>query len=221
MPKVTRKFRAPLERLRSGLNWVIVRIPFDVQKTWNCGAKVKVRGEINGFPFRTSLFTFREGGHFLLINKKMQRGGHAVVGAMALVSVEPDTEERFVTVPGELKRIFREDRSLAKWFDKLSYSMQKWITDWVSDVKSSEARTRRAEQVAEQLMSTMDAERELPPLIRLAFDRNPTARQGWESMSSTQQRQQLLAVFYYRTPESRARRLDKVLEECERRAERE
>jgi uncharacterized protein YdeI (YjbR/CyaY-like superfamily) len=142
----------------------------------------------------------------------MQKGAHAFVGTIARFRLEPDTEERTVTIPAELKRVLAQERSLLRWFDTLNYSMRKWITDWVSDVKSADARVRRSEQLAEQLMSTMEAERELPPLLQLAFARTPRAREGWEQMSNTARRGQLLAIFYYRTPESQARRLAKVVE---------
>ena len=85
-------------------------------------------------------------------------------------------------------------------------------------MKSADARVRRSEQVAEQLMSTMEAERELPPMVQLAFARTPSAREGWELMSASRRRGQLLAIFYYRTPEARARRLAKVVEEAAARA---
>ena len=51
-------------------------------------------------------------------------------------------------------------------------------------------------------------------MLQLAFARNPRAREGWEQMSAVRRRGQLLAIFYYRTPESRARRLSKVIEEA-------
>ena len=213
-------FSAPLELLRSRLNWVIVRVPFDVRNAWKTGGRLKVKGAINGFPFRTSLFAVRGGGHFLLINKRMQAGARAVVGSIAKIRLEPDTEERTITVPPELKRILAEDRSVQHWFDKLSYSVRKWIVDWVTDPKSREARQRRAEQVAEQLLSTMEAERDPPPMLRLAFARNPLAAKRWDLMTPTQRRGQLLAIFYYRSPESRARRLEKVLEQAAQVAER-
>jgi hypothetical protein len=209
---IVKSFSAPLEHLRSGLGWVIAYVPFDAPSVWGSGRRPKVKGEINGFAFRTSLFPTRDGRHFLLINKRMQKGAHAFVGTIARFRLEPDTEERTVTIPAELKRVLAQERSLLRWFDTLNYSMRKWITDWVSDVKSADARVRRSEQVAEQLMSTMEAERELPPLLQLAFARTPRAREGWEQMSNTARRGQLLAIFYYRTPESRARRLAKVVE---------
>jgi uncharacterized protein YdeI (YjbR/CyaY-like superfamily) len=60
----------------------------------------------------------------------------------------------------------------------------------------------------------MEAEQELPPMMQLAFARNPGARAGWQQMSEVRRRGLLLAIFYYRTPESRAKRLSKVIEEA-------
>lgn len=217
---VVKSFSAPLERMSSRLNWVIARLPFDAAAMWGSRGRLKVKGDINGFAFRTSLFPTRDGRHFLLINKRMQKGSHAVAGTVARFHLEPDNEERTVTIPAEFKRILSEDRSFLRWFDQLNYSTRKWVTDWITDVKSAEARVRRSEQVAEQLLSTMEAERELPPILQLAFARNPRAREGWEQMSDSARRGQLLAIFYYRTPESRARRVAKVIEEAAAVAER-
>ena len=218
---ISRSFTAPLARLRGNLGWVIVRVPLDVEKVWGSRGRLKVKGEINGFPFRTSLFPARDGTHFLLVNKRMQKEAHAYEGMTARVRLEPDLDERTVTVPAELKRVLSEERALLRWFEKLNYSTQKWITDWITGVKSTDARVRRSEQVAEQLLSTMEAERELPPMIQLAFARKPRAREGWEQMSAIQRRGLLLAIFYYRTPEGRARRLAKVVEDAAARAEKE
>lgn len=212
--QVSKSFHATLERLRSSLGWIIVWIPFNVQKIWGTRGRLRVRGEINGFAFRTSLFPTRKGEHFLLINKKMQAGGHASEGAAAEFSLEPDTEERVAVVPAELKRILAEDKTFRRWFEALSYSIRKWISDWVEQPKSPAARVRRADQVAEQLFSAMEAEQELPPALKLAFSRDPRALEGWNFMSPSHRRGQLIAIFYYRSPEARARRLDKVVQEA-------
>jgi uncharacterized protein YdeI (YjbR/CyaY-like superfamily) len=222
MPKTAKKsFRATLERLRSNLGWVIIWIPFNVQKTWGTRGRLRVRGAINGFAFRTSLFPTRKGEHFLLVNKKMQAGGHASEGTAAEFFLEPDTEERVVAVPAELKRILAEDKSFRRWFDGLNYSIRKWLADWITQPKSAASRLRRAEQVAEQLLSTMEAESELPPALKLAFAGDPRALEGWNLMSPTHRRGQLIAIFYYRSPDARARRIAKVVEEAIARAEKE
>jgi uncharacterized protein YdeI (YjbR/CyaY-like superfamily) len=216
----SKSFHAALERLRSNLGWMVIRIPFNVEKIWGTRGMFRVKGEINGFAFRTSLFPTRKGEHFLLVNKKMQAGAHVSEGTTAEFFLEPDTKERVVSVPAEFKRILREDRSFRRWFDALSYSIRKWISDWLVQPKSSEARVRRAEQVAEQLFSAMEAERELPPMLKLAFTRDPRAVEGWNLMSPSRRRGQLIAIFYYRSPDARARRIDKVVEEAIALAER-
>jgi len=217
---VAKTFKATLERMASNLGWVIIHIPFDVPKVWGTRGMLKVKGEINGFPFRTSLFPTGKGNHYLLVNKRMQSGAYAAPGDTAQFRLEPDTEKRVVTVPPELQAILKEDRSFCRWFDKLNYSMRKWICDWVTQVKSAEARVRRAEQVAEQLLATMEAERELPPILKLAFGRDPRAFAGWQRMSPTHRRGHLLAIFYYRSPNARDRRISKMLEDAVAFAER-
>jgi uncharacterized protein YdeI (YjbR/CyaY-like superfamily) len=211
---VAKSFKATLERMLSNLGWVIVRIPHDVPKIWGTRGMLKVKGEINGFAFRTSLFPTGKGYHYLLVNKRMQAGAHAAPGDTAHFRIEPDTEKRVATIPAELQRILNEERSFRRWFDKLNYSTRKWIADWITQVKSPEARVRRAEQVAEQLLATMEAERELPPILKLAFARDPRAFTGWQRMSPSHRRGHLLAIFYYRTPDARDRRIAKMLEDA-------
>ena len=48
---------------------------------------------------------------------------------------------------------------------------------------AKKCRVRRAEQIAEQLLSVMEAEHELPPALQLAFSRDPRALEGWRRMS--------------------------------------
>src|SRR5581483_12414867 len=90
-------FQAVLERSGSRLNWVIIRIPFDVAKLWSKRGQMPVRGDVNGFAFRTSLFPDGKGNHVMLVNKRMQAGARAVAGMMARFRLEPDTDKRTVT----------------------------------------------------------------------------------------------------------------------------
>jgi len=76
-------FNATLERMRSRLNWVIIRVPSESAKTLGSRGQIKVKGTMNGFLFRTSLFPDGRGGHILLVNKKMQKGGRVAAGGVA------------------------------------------------------------------------------------------------------------------------------------------
>jgi uncharacterized protein YdeI (YjbR/CyaY-like superfamily) len=217
---VAKSFKVTLERIPSKLNWVIIRIPFDVAKVWGTRAKVRIKGEINGFAFRASVFPTGKGYHCMLVKKSMQIGANVSPGDTAHFRIEPDTAKPVAIVPAELQRILNEDRSFRRWFDEqLTFSMRKWICDWIVNVKNPQSRVRRAEQVAEQLLTTMEAELDLPPILKRAFAADPRAYQGWQSMTPLQRRHHLLGIFYYRSPESRDRRISKMLEEALARAE--
>jgi uncharacterized protein YdeI (YjbR/CyaY-like superfamily) len=179
-----------------------------------------VKGTINGFAFRSALFADGKGSHIMIVNKRMQAGAGVRAGGLAKFCLEPDFTERTVSTPAELKQALAEDKALLRWYEKLNYSTRKAIRDWIEDVKSPEARARRSQQIAVRLMETMEAEQELPPMLRIAFERNARANEGWEKMSAARRRGHLLAIFYYRTPEGRARRLAKAVEDAVQLAER-
>jgi uncharacterized protein YdeI (YjbR/CyaY-like superfamily) len=228
-PSTAKSFTAVLEPLRSRLNWVIARIPFDVAKAWPERRGLRVRGEISpvnsktgGFAFRTSLFPAMSGdGQFLLVNKKMQAAAEATAGSRVRISLEPDLEERVAVTPPELARALKGDRRLPKWFAGMSYSHRKEIGGWVVEPKSAELRMKRAEQMAERLLLALEGEIEAPPILHAAFQRQPLARKGWEAMTPTQRRNHLLGIFYYQTADARERRAAKAVEEALRVARRE
>jgi len=68
--------------------------------------------------------------------------------------------------------------------------------------------------VAERLLAVIDAEHELPPVLQVAFAHEPRALEGWKRMSPSHRRRHLFGIFYYRTPESRNRRIEKTLQEA-------
>lgn len=210
-----KRFRAVVEPLEGGLGWVVARIPFDVDAAWKKMVRLRVKVEVGGEVFRTSLFPdAKRGGHFVLVNKKMQKAAGAKVGVMVDFTISPDLAERMPEIPPELAKVLKTQKRLGKWYDGLSESTRWEIAKWIDGVKSTEARERRAEQIAERLMLTMEGEKELPPVLEVAFRRAPLARKGWEAMTQVQRRGNLMAIFYYQSPEARQRRVDKVVEDC-------
>jgi uncharacterized protein YdeI (YjbR/CyaY-like superfamily) len=210
-PKV---FQATLERIDSPLKWVMVRVPFDAGKDWGKRGQVKVQGEINGFAFRTSLFPDGKGGHRLLVNKLMQRGAKAAPGMSARFRLEPDNAVRVVTVPAELHRALSEVRALRRWFDGLRPSVRNDICRGIAQAKNPAVRVRRAERMAECLLAVMEAEHELPPALQAALQQNSLAWAGWQSMPSLRKRGHLYGIFYYQSPDARARRMAKAIEDA-------
>jgi uncharacterized protein YdeI (YjbR/CyaY-like superfamily) len=211
---VSKTFETVLERTSDHLRWVIARIPFDTVKIWGKRGQLKVKGEINGFPFSTALFPTGDGRHFLIVNKKMLASGKTAPGLAAKFRLQPDTTPRATpSPPAELLRELGESKRLLKFFHSLNPGRRNEIAKWIGEPKNEDTRRRRSRQIAERLMETMEAERELPPIMQVSFRQNPRAREKWEQISQSHRRTHLLAIFYYRTPEARARRVAQCVED--------
>jgi len=227
-PSQAKTFTAVLEPAGNSLHWVIARLPFDVTKVWPERKGLRVRGEISAlptkpspstqkpaFPFRTALFPDPHGeGKVLVVNRKMQSGAGVAPGQKVRIRIEPDLEDRPAHVPPELAAALKQDRTLRKWFDNLSYYNRKMMGALVSEPRSAEARQQRAEKIAEWLMLAMEGERELPPILKAAFLRHPLARAGWEAMTPTQRRNHLLGIFHYQSAKSRETRTAQAVDDA-------
>jgi hypothetical protein len=215
IPRNAKTFTAVLEPLQNGLGWVVARVPFDVRKAWTALKGTRVRGEIEGFALRTSLMAYGGGGgHFLLVNRKMQAATGAGVGSRVRIALEPDLEERAAVVPTELAQALKGDRRLGRWFDGLPPSMRRDAGKWVMEPKSDPSRRNRAEQMAEWMMLTMEGELDAadpPPILKAAFLGQPLAQAGWQAMTAAERRRHLLGIFHLRGAEARERRAAKAV----------
>ena len=208
-----KSFTALLEPDGTALKWVIARVPFDIAKAWPLRNGRRVRGEVAGFAFRTSLFPdARRGGHFLLVNKKMQSGSNSRLGSRVKIWLEPDLVERPVVLPTELVRALNADRQVRKLFDSMTPSQRREFGKFADQPKSPAARTKRAEKIAEMLMQALEGQHDPPPILRALFQRHPRSREAWFALTPTQRRNQLLGIFYYESAEARERRAMKAIE---------
>jgi uncharacterized protein YdeI (YjbR/CyaY-like superfamily) len=205
-------FLATLERMPGRLSWTIIRVPEKIAKLWGKRGQLRAKVEINGTLFRTSLFPDGRGGHYMLVNKQMQRAAGVRAGQIAEFLLRPDSSERKGEMPAEFARLLREEKQLVKFYSSLNPSMQRDIMRFVAGPKSVAARQRRAEQLAVRMLETLEAERELPPMLKLAMARTPGAAAGWRNMTARMRRLELMGIFYYRDPESRGRRIEKAIE---------
>jgi uncharacterized protein YdeI (YjbR/CyaY-like superfamily) len=210
-----KSFSTTLESTGTSLHWVIARVPVDLKKAWPGWGGRRVRGEINGFAFQTSLFPGSGGnGVTLLVNKKMQAGAKAVPGSVVKIRLEPDMAAAVVAVPAELTAALKGDKRLLRWFERLSPSMRKGVAQFVDQAKGKTTRKIRAERIAESLMLAMEGESEVPPILRAAFQRQPLAQAGWSAMTPIQRRNHLLGIFYVQTVHGRERRAAKAVEDA-------
>jgi hypothetical protein len=65
-----KKFNAKAEPAGPGGAWCFVAIPVEVSEAWRTRGRVRVKGTINGFPFRSNIQPM-EGRHLLTFNKQL------------------------------------------------------------------------------------------------------------------------------------------------------
>jgi hypothetical protein len=148
----TKRFRALLEKDEdSEATWIA--IPFDVPKVYGTRASVPVRGTINGFPYRSSIFPMGGGRHYMAVNKATREGAKARGGETVTVVMERDEEPRIITPPPDFARALKANKEASAAWKKLSYTHQKEYAGAIEEAKRPETRVRRIEKAVSQLAS--------------------------------------------------------------------
>lgn len=145
------KFQAKLEAGGQGGAWTILRVPFSVEKEWDSRGRVAVRGTINGFAYRSSIFPFGDGTHHMMVNRQMRDGADAGPGDKVDVAMEPDTEPRTVEVPKDFQKALGKNARAKAFFKKLPPSHKRAYVEAIEEAKKPETRARRIAKAVENL----------------------------------------------------------------------
>lgn len=139
-------FDAKLVRPEGVGTWTFLSIPPEVSQTFNTKGQVKVKGEINGYPFRSTALPMGDGTHYLVVGKDIRDHIHAAQGNSVKVLLEVDTAERHIAIPQELRQALDRQPQAAVAFEKMTYSHQKEWVNWIMSAKQAETRQRRIEK---------------------------------------------------------------------------
>lgn len=134
----------------AGGGGAFVEVPFDVEKEFG-SKRPRVKAMIEGIPYRGTLTRMSTECHILGIRKEIREQIGKTFGDAIKVTVEPDTEERVVEVPVELKKLFRAEREAKAVFEKLSYTHKREYVMWINEAKKEETRQNRIVKTIEML----------------------------------------------------------------------
>jgi hypothetical protein len=129
--------------------WTFARIPPSADALFGRKGQFKVKGSIDGYPYRSSARPFGDGTHYVVVNQVIRAAIGASAGARVQVVMELDTEPRAVTLPDDVRRVFTGDEPARAAFESLSYSRQKELVDWIKAAKKLETRNRRVVKALE------------------------------------------------------------------------
>ncbi|MEK6571276.1 MAG: YdeI/OmpD-associated family protein [Bacteroidota bacterium] len=145
------EFKAKLEAGGEGNAWVIMNIPFNVEEVFGNRGRVAVKGTINGFPYRSSIFPWGDRTHHVMVNRAMREGANVKVGDTVNVIMEVDTEPRIVEVPPDFKKALAKNKKAQGTFEKLPPSHKRAYVEAILEAKRPETRERRIKGAIEML----------------------------------------------------------------------
>jgi hypothetical protein len=145
-------FDAVLIRPEGVGTWTFVDVPPQVSAEFGAKGQTRVKGTINGVPFRSTAMPHGDGRHYVVINKAVRDEAGVTAGDKAAVMLELDTEARVVEIPPDLAQALENNTAAKAAFEKLSYSHKKEFGDWISAAKQAETRARRIEKSQEMLL---------------------------------------------------------------------
>ena len=136
--------------LNPGGGGAFVEVPFDVEKEFG-SKRPKVRAMIEGVPYRGTLTRMGTECHLLIILKDIREQIGKTFGDEIKITVEPDTEERVIEIPVELKKAFKTEKEAKAFYEKLSYTHQREYVTWINEAKKEETRQSRIVKMIEML----------------------------------------------------------------------
>jgi hypothetical protein len=148
----------------------IVRFPATASEQLPSRGQVAVRGTINGRPFQTVVEPDGNFGHWIKLDRHLQRLAGVSAGQTVALDIEPTTEWPEPTIPDDfaaalqsapakIQQVWHEITPMARW---------EWVR-WINETKNPATRARRVEVS----LSKMDHGKRRPCCFNLAGCTDP------------------------------------------------
>jgi len=158
MPAVTARAASPRIRFEAALRRLdrstILQLPRDASARLPSRGQVSVRGTINGHQFQTVLEPDGEFGHWMKLDRKLQKSAALKAGDTATLEVESvkawpepsvpqDLKTALAGAPQRIRDMWKEITPMARW---------EWVR-WVNATPNPDTRKRRVEVSISKMQS--------------------------------------------------------------------
>ena len=130
-------------------------VPFGVSEAFGTRGQLRVKGTIDGQPFKSSMAPMGGGHHVLGLHKATRDAIGKSVGDTVTLEVQPDTEERTVIVPNDFRKALATDPVAKQAFDRFAYTHRKEYVGWIESAKRPETRQRRITDAVSRISKGM------------------------------------------------------------------
>ncbi|MGE0131210.1 MAG: YdeI/OmpD-associated family protein [Blastocatellales bacterium] len=155
------RFKARLDQYKD-TQVLHVYLLFDVFEVFGTRSRLAVKGAINGFPFRSSIFPtggpMGGGKFYMVVNREMREGAKVKAGQTVEFVMEKDEEPRTITTPPDLLKALNARKSVKAVWDKLSYTHRKEYISAIEEARKPETRARRIAKAVETIAAMINPE---------------------------------------------------------------
>ena len=131
--------------------WTFVLVPKPEAVKAGFRARMRVKGTIEGTPFRSSLIPRRGGMVFVVVNSEPRDRIHKSKGDVVRLELELDSSPVKIQVPPALQRAFVRDSRAKSAFDSFTPSQRLAYVRWIGGAKQDATRDRRVATAIERL----------------------------------------------------------------------
>jgi hypothetical protein len=144
-------FDAALEGVGPGEAWVRLQLPIDVEKEFGSKGRLAMRGTINGYALRTSIFPNGDGTHHMMVNKTMRQGAGAAVGDVVHVEMDADAGTDDVAIPDDLVTALDAHEGAAEQWSNFTPAKKREYVAWIEGAKRAPTRASRVAKALDMI----------------------------------------------------------------------
>lgn len=126
-------------------------VPPEVVEALGAKTRFDVRGLIDGVPFQRTLLSDGHGGYFIVTNADMRRRIGKGLGSPVIVEMEPDETYKVVELPDYFEEELDQNPVAKAAYEKCPPSSKRWIAQYLTEVKSLDAKANRVVKALEIL----------------------------------------------------------------------
>jgi Bacteriocin-protection, YdeI or OmpD-Associated/Domain of unknown function (DUF1905) len=131
--------------------WTFAMVPKTAAATAGFRPRMRVKGTIDGVPFRSSLIPRGGGEVFVVVNQEMRERIGKTDGQSVQFVLDIDTTPPVVDVHPALKGALDKDAKAKATFERFTVSQRLAYVRWIADAKQDATRERRVALAIEKI----------------------------------------------------------------------
>jgi hypothetical protein len=141
------RFQGILKILDSNPSYTMVSIPSEIISELPESGRLRTLGKMNGAEFSLAIQGRKNGNGFFMVGSALRRAAKITTGDPVEIEFSL-TDPDFLELPEELKEVMEQDEEAGKIFFGMTVGMQRSLSHYVSSVKNTDSRIKRAMELA-------------------------------------------------------------------------